>query len=126
VHFFNLRRFKYFLDFDLFISDFVPEVFLLAKKMNIRSIGVCHFTWSWFAKNISKKKESFYKKIQDCEKLAEKISYLTTYLFKDYSETQKNEFREQIDYLKNKNEELSEIVNNFNSLLENMPLVESL
>jgi hypothetical protein len=63
-----------------------------------------------------------------CErkKLADKISYLTTYLFKDYSETQKIEFREQIDYLKNKNEELSEIVNNFNSLLESMPLVESL
>jgi hypothetical protein len=63
-----------------------------------------------------------------CErkKLAEKISYLTTYLFKDYSETQKIEFREQIDYLKNKNEELSEIVNNFNSLLESMPLVQSL
>jgi hypothetical protein len=63
-----------------------------------------------------------------CErkKLADKISYLTTYLFKDYSETQKIEFREQIDYLKNKNEELSEIVNNFNSLLESMPLVQSL
>lgn len=63
-----------------------------------------------------------------CErkKLAEKISYLTTYLFKDYSETQKIEFREQIDYLKNKNEELSEIVNRFNSLLESMPLVQSL
>jgi hypothetical protein len=63
-----------------------------------------------------------------CErkKLAEKISYLTTYLFKDYSETQKIEFREQIDYLKNKNEELSEIVYRFNSLLESMPLVQSL
>jgi hypothetical protein len=63
-----------------------------------------------------------------CErkKIVEKISYLTTYLFKDYSETQKIEFREQIDYLKNKNEELSEIVNRFNSLLESMPLVQSL
>ena len=63
-----------------------------------------------------------------CErkKIVEKISYLTTYLFKDYSETQKIEFREQIDYLKNKNEELSEIVKDFNSRLENMPLVQSL
>jgi hypothetical protein len=61
-----------------------------------------------------------------CErkKLIEKISYLTTYLFKDYSETQKIEFRMQIDFLKNKNEELNEIVNHFNSLLENMPLVD--
>jgi len=66
---------KYFLDFDLFISDFVPEAFLLAKKMNIYSIGVCHFTWSWFANNISKKKENFYKKIQNCEKLADKIFF---------------------------------------------------
>ena len=63
-----------------------------------------------------------------CErkKIVEKISYLTTYLFKDYSETQKIEFRQQIDYLKNKNEELSEIVKDFNSRLENMPLVQSL
>ena len=63
-----------------------------------------------------------------CErkKIVEKISYLTTYLFKDYSETQKIEFRQQIDYLKNKNEELSEIVKGFNSRLENMPLVQSL
>jgi hypothetical protein len=30
----------------------------------------------------------------------------------------------QIDFLKNKNEELSEIVNNCNLILENMPLVD--
>ncbi len=66
---------KYLLDYDLFISDFVPEAFLLAKNMNIRSIGVCHFTWSWFAKSISKKKEGSYQKIQDCEKLADKIFF---------------------------------------------------
>jgi hypothetical protein len=62
-----------------------------------------------------------------CErkKLAEKISYLTTCLFKNYSENQQNEFRVQIDYLKNKNEELNEIVNECNSILESMPLVQS-
>lgn len=61
-----------------------------------------------------------------CErkKLAEKISYLTTCLFKEYTETQKNEFRIQIDYLKNRNEELSEIVNDCTSILESMPLVQ--
>ena len=60
-----------------------------------------------------------------CErkKLGDKISYLTTYLFKDYSETQKIEFRMQIDFLKNKNEELMGIVNDFNSRLENMPIL---
>lgn len=59
------------------------------------------------------------------KKLADKIAYLTTSIFKDYTETQKNEFRMQIDYLKNKNEELSEIVNNCNLRLESLPLVES-
>jgi hypothetical protein len=62
-----------------------------------------------------------------CErkKLADKIAYLTAYLFKDYYlETQKNEFRMQIDFLKKRNEELIEIVNDFNLQLENMPLFE--
>ena len=58
------------------------------------------------------------------KKLAEKISYLTTCLFKNYSENQQNEFRIQIDYLKNRNEELSEIVNDCTSILESMPLVQ--
>jgi hypothetical protein len=63
-----------------------------------------------------------------CErkKLADKIACLTTCIFKDYYETQKNEFRMQIDYLKNKNEELSEIVNNCNLRLESLPLVQPL
>ena len=62
-----------------------------------------------------------------CErkKLADKIAYLTAYLFKDYYlETQKNEFRMQIDFLKNRNEKLIQIVNDFNLQLENMPLFE--
>jgi hypothetical protein len=61
-----------------------------------------------------------------CErkKLGEKISYLTTCLFKNYTETQKNEFRIQIDYLKDKNQELIEIVNDFNLRLESMPLIQ--
>lgn len=61
-----------------------------------------------------------------CErkKLAEKISYLTTCLFKEYTDNQKNEFRMQIDYLKNKNQELSEIVNDCILKLESMPLVQ--
>lgn len=61
-----------------------------------------------------------------CErkKLSEKISYLTTCLFKNYTENQKNEFRVQIDYLKDKNQELIEIVNDFNLKLESMPLIQ--
>ena len=61
-----------------------------------------------------------------CErkKLADKISYLNTYLFKDYTETQKNGFREQIDYLKKKNEELSVIVYNLSLQLQSLPLID--
>jgi len=61
-----------------------------------------------------------------CErkKLAEKISYLNTCLFKEYTENQKTEFREQISYLTNRNEELSEIVNDCTFILESMPLVQ--
>ena len=92
---------KYFSDFDLFISDFVPEAFLLAKKMNIRSIGVCHFTWSWFAKNISKKKENFYTKIQDCEKLADKI-FFPPFTPKEILNNLSNNQKEKINFITDK------------------------
>lgn len=60
-----------------------------------------------------------------CErkKLAEKISYLNTCLYKGYDEIQKTEFRSQIEYIKNRNVELSEIVTDFTLRLESMPLV---
>lgn len=59
-----------------------------------------------------------------CErkKLVDKISYLTTCLYKDYSEKQKDEFRIQIDYLKNHNDKLNDIVNECDLILEEMPL----
>jgi hypothetical protein len=59
-----------------------------------------------------------------CErkKLVDKISYLTTCLYKDYSESQKDEFRIQIDYLKNHNDKLNDIVNECDLILEEMPL----
>ena len=55
-----------------------------------------------------------------CErkKLAEKISYLTSCLFKDYSEIQKNEFMLQIEFFKTKNENLYDIVNECNLVLD--------
>ncbi len=33
---------------DFIISDFVYEAFEIAKKMNIPSFGIAHFTWDWF------------------------------------------------------------------------------
>ncbi len=43
---------KNFINFDFFISDFVPEVFEIGKKMKIPSFGVCHYTWSWYFSQI--------------------------------------------------------------------------
>jgi hypothetical protein len=59
-----------------------------------------------------------------CErkKIADKLAYAKTCLFKDYSENQKDDFRVQIEYLKLKIEEIKDIVNKFNIELENIPL----
>lgn len=62
-----------------------------------------------------------------CErmKLAEKISYLTSSLFaEDYSVNLKNEYRIYIDYLNDKNKELTKIVNDINLKLESFPLID--
>ena len=42
------RNKKRYYDIDLFISDFVPDAFKLAKLLNKPCIGVAHFTWDWF------------------------------------------------------------------------------
>ena len=59
-----------------------------------------------------------------CErkKIADKLAYATSCIFKDYSENQKDEFRVQIEYLKLKIEEINDVVNKFNIELENFPL----
>jgi len=41
------KEFKKF-DYDFVISDFVPEVFYLSKKLDVKNCGVAHFTWDWF------------------------------------------------------------------------------
>lgn len=40
----ELKEFNY----DFVISDFVPEAFLITKKLAIKNCGVAHFTWDWF------------------------------------------------------------------------------
>jgi len=59
-----------------------------------------------------------------CErkKIADKLAYATSCIFKDYSENQKDEFRVQIEYLKLKIQEINDVVNKFNIQLENFPL----
>ncbi len=36
------------LDYDFFISDILPEAFLLGSKNQIPTFGVCHYTWDWY------------------------------------------------------------------------------
>ena len=62
-------------DYDVIISDFVPEAFELAKKLKIKCYGVCHFTWSWFfsASNYKNKRDIEY--IKKIENLADKIFF---------------------------------------------------
>jgi hypothetical protein len=60
----------------------------------------------------------------DCERkrIIEKISELTKYLFKDYSDSQKEEFKIQIDYLKEKNDELKSSMDNLIFQMEEISL----
>lgn len=55
--------------------------------------------------------------------LVDKISNLNTYLFKDSSLSQKEQFKIQLEYLKDKHNELTEIVLNLKEQLENIPLL---
>lgn len=58
-------------------------------------------------------------------KVGQKISYVTSCLYKNYSENQKNEFMTQINYLKNENKKLNEIVNEFNLLIQKNNFVKT-
>ena len=55
------RNKKKYDDMDLFISDFVPDAFKLAKLLNKPCIGVAHFTWDWFYGKIYSQKDKTYK-----------------------------------------------------------------
>ena len=59
--------------YDVIIYDFVPEAFELAKKLYIKSYGVCHYTWSWFFKNSGYKNIKHLKKLSEVELMANKI-----------------------------------------------------
>lgn len=56
------------------------------------------------------------------KKIIDKISDLNTYLFKDYLEYQKTEFRVQISHLKEKNEKLTKTFNAFDLYFKNIPI----
>jgi uncharacterized protein (TIGR00661 family) len=61
--------------FDFFISDLVPEAFELGRLLKIPCFGVCHFTWEWFYKKISKTEDKIYKKITSYMHKATKLYF---------------------------------------------------
>jgi ABC-type iron transport system FetAB ATPase subunit len=59
-----------------------------------------------------------------CERsvLIDKISNLTSLLFQNYSEENKEIFRNQLDYLKQRNDELNETIKKLSKQLEDLPI----
>lgn len=56
------------------------------------------------------------------KRMSEKISYLSSCLYRDYTDKQKEEFKIQIAYIKEKETQLNEIVDTCNSYVENIPV----
>ena len=55
---------KFIKNFDIIISDSVPQVYELTKLNNIPSINISHYTWDWLYKKIYKNKNSqIYKNL---------------------------------------------------------------
>ena len=65
------------LNFDIIISDLVPEAFKLAKILKIPSYGVARFSWDWFFFNTEFKRLKETKMIKESLKLADKIYFPT-------------------------------------------------
>ena len=67
------------LNFDLIISDLVPESFEFAKILNIPAYGVARFAWDWFFLNTNLKNLKEIKLIKKSLKLSNKI-YFSTFI----------------------------------------------
>jgi len=87
------RNEKKYYDVDLFISDFVPDAFKLAKILNKPCIGVAHFTWDWFYGKIYSSKDKTYKYLTKLISYAHKLyfpPFTPTSIIKKYKKKIKN------------------------------------
>tara|TARA_B100000963_G_scaffold362021_2_gene402171 strand:- start:13315 stop:14427 length:1113 start_codon:yes stop_codon:yes gene_type:complete len=66
---------KFSKSYDFFVSDFVPEAFILGEKLNIKCYGVCHFTWDWFYEKILRGENKILKKLKFYISKATKIYF---------------------------------------------------
>jgi uncharacterized protein (TIGR00661 family) len=69
------RNKKKYDDIDLFISDFVPDAFKLAKLLKKPCIGVAHFTWDWFYGKIYSQKDNTYKYLTELISCANRLYF---------------------------------------------------
>lgn len=72
--FFRTKKFikKNFAGYSFFISDYVPEVFKIAKELNVPAFGVCHYTWGWYFSKILNSKSPIIKRFKEYEFMATK------------------------------------------------------
>ena len=82
----KLLKNKKELNFDLIISDLVPEAFNLAKILNIPAYGIARFSWDWFFYNTKLKNLKATQIIKNSLRLANKI-YFSTFTKKKYFQT---------------------------------------
>lgn len=71
----KLLKKKEKLNFDLIISDLVPEAFKLARILNIPSFGIARFAWDWFFLRTELKKLKETKLIKESLQLSNKIYF---------------------------------------------------
>lgn len=60
--------------------------------------------------------------ISERKRMSEKISHLSSFLYRNYTEEQKEQFKIEIAYIKEKETELNQIVDSCNLHIENMPI----
>jgi hypothetical protein len=60
--------------------------------------------------------------ISERKRMSEKISHLSSFLYRSYTEEQKEQFKIEIAYIKEKETELNQIVDSCNLHIENMPI----
>ncbi|MDC0402623.1 hypothetical protein OAM14_00530 [Candidatus Pelagibacter sp.] len=89
------------LNFDIIISDLVPESFRLAQILNIPAYGVARFSWDWFFLNTSLKNLKEIQMIKDYLQLSKKI-YFSTFIKKKILSNNNFKFK-AINLIFNKN-----------------------
>ena len=60
--------------------------------------------------------------ISERKRMSEKISHLSSFLYRNYTEEQKEQFKIEIAYIKAKETELNQIVHSCSLHIENMPI----